>query len=710
MSNHRTGYLLIIGWVLLWLLPWGQWLAYKGNGALLVISDILRLALAMMLFLLPGILLFILISPSPGKGLGLSGLIPVGFTLSSFLIGVIGLVGRWAGLSFDTVKHTFALVGLLEILILIDIGKDFSPGWPQLRAGNWKSAFNMPLLAAILLGSLMLFNDNLFFIDDWTYLAYLTNWQQSASLDFNEVIYGVNQIDSARFWLALYPMGQALLAELSGLPGILLLGNYLEYFLVPIAILALYWLAKCLGLSRRAAGFAALAQIAFLCWIVAGEMNSIGMWFFQSLAEDKVTAVHIFAPVLFSFLVRYITQPVLRNNLLVFFAALSIAFTHPIILFFASVILLGLVSISFLFKKLPWRRAVSVAAVVMIAMLPYGLIRAVGHASIAAVPYDASAADETYNIQRFITIRENGLYGAPLHVLQFADFLPDSDPNPFYQLFRSLPLLILFLAGLIGLLKLRKGFVFAYLAVGTLLIGAVVFPYTGWLIGQFVSARLLNRALWFAPLGIGFVVIARTGWDLIRDRLAVQLSKGSGENRFLQGVSARLPLWGFTLLLMMGLASPTTIVVIRSFPVLADYLSFHRQLAQVGDFVSASQSSPVRMVTLNETDDYLPGVSANAKPISFRDRDLTKGHSFNYFFSSQELAEREHARKLVSSLDPGVSLTERREIIEKYEIRYILADPQQVESYLEIMNQDFQLQIVFQSDDFVLLSVNPVNQ
>jgi hypothetical protein len=217
----------------------------------------------------------------------------------------------------------------------------------------------------MLLGTLMLFNDNLFFIDDWTYLASLTNWQQSSSLDFNEVIYGTNEVDSARFWLALYPMGQALLAELSALPGLLLLGNYLEYFLVPIAILSLYFLAKLLGLSKRAAGFAALAQIAFLCWIVAGEMNSVGMWFFQSMAEDKVTAAHIFTPVLFIFLIMYIKKPVFRNNLLILLAALSLCLTHPIILFYASTILLGLMTSYFLIRKLPWHRVVIVAVVIM---------------------------------------------------------------------------------------------------------------------------------------------------------------------------------------------------------------------------------------------------------------------------------------------------------------------------------------------------------
>jgi hypothetical protein len=110
----------------------------------------------------------------------------------------------------------------------------------------------------------------LFFIDDWSYLAYLTNWQYSTHLNFTEIIFGTTSTDLARFWLALYPMGQALLSDLSGVPGILLLGNYLEIFLVIIANLAMYHFARTLGLSRRSAGFSVLS----LFWLDSGGGHS----------------------------------------------------------------------------------------------------------------------------------------------------------------------------------------------------------------------------------------------------------------------------------------------------------------------------------------------------------------------------------------------------------------------------------------------------
>lgn len=80
----------------------------------------------------------------------------------------------------------------------------------------------------------MTFHDHLFFIDDFTYLGYLTNWQHATHLNFNNIIHKMDIIEIERFWLTMYLMGQALLSDLSGVPGILLLGNYLELFLVSL--------------------------------------------------------------------------------------------------------------------------------------------------------------------------------------------------------------------------------------------------------------------------------------------------------------------------------------------------------------------------------------------------------------------------------------------------------------------------------------------
>lgn len=150
--------------------------------------------------------------------------------------------------------------------------------------------------------------------------------------------------------------------------------------------------------------------------------------------------------------------------------------------------------------------------------------------------------------------------------------------------------------------------------------------------------------------------------------------------------------------------------VLRSAPNLVNYLNFHRQLGQVGAFISGNNPEHVAVITLNETDDYIPGISSRAKPVSYRDRDETKGHTFNYVFTSQELDDRKSDSEIIRSLEPEIPFDVRKALLDKYEIKYILADTYQVEAYLEIMNQNGKLiEIVYQTDDFTLLQVNRVD-
>jgi hypothetical protein len=231
-----------------------------------------------------------------------------------------------------------------------------------------------------------------------------------------------------------------------------------------------------------------------------------------------------------------------------------------------------------------------------------------------------------------------------------------------------------------------------------------IIPYTGPLLGYFVSARALNRVAWFAPLGIGLVVIGKTVLELIQTRVRVNTPQSES---IVKNIYSRIPLWGFALLLIFGLGSPTMVDVVRSLPDLASLLSFHRQLGQVGAFISSNNPEPVTIFTLNETDDYLPGISASANPITHRERDLTKGHPFQYVFTPQELKERENDSRILRSLDAEIPQDVRQALFDKYKVKYILADIPQVETYLEIVKQNQQeLEIVYQTKDFVLLQVN----
>ncbi|MFC1997363.1 hypothetical protein ACFLXI_07135 [Chloroflexota bacterium] len=614
------------------------------------------------------------------------------------------MVGRFIGFSFVSVKYIFAFIGLVEILILIKSRPDLLRQKYDLFGKIRNSAKNLPLLATLFIGCVMLFNSYLFFVDDWTYLAYLTNWQQSVSLNFNEVIYGGYATDAARFWFALYPMGQALLSALSNVSGILLLGNYLEFFLMPIAILSMYYFARKLGLSARAAGFSVLAHIALFCWLFSGNQDSIGMWFIRSMSEDKVSGVYILAPVAFSFAIDYFKEPVFRNFLLFFLAGFSISITHPVILFFFVCILFGLTVISFLIRKLSWKNIVKITLVIVIWMSPFIAMRIIDHPSIKIVAYNAKEAEGSINIEKLIKVSDNGLYSIPTDILKFADVQIGPMQNAGYQIFRTIPLLIIFGAGLIGLIKVKRDFIYSYLFSCAVLIFGVMIPYTGWLLGSIVSARMISRAPWFAPFGIGLVVIVKTGLEYIRARIPTEKKLRPGTDNIVQSIYTRIPLWGFIFLLIFGLASPAMVGVVRSVPNLVSTLNFHRQLGQVGAYISNNNDEKVAVITLNATDNYLPGLAASAKPISFRDE---VQYFIKYFITSEELDERRRDSRIIQSLEADVTLDERRDLLYKYEIKYILADTQQVATYLEVMNESQQLvEIVYQTKDFTLFQVN----
>ena len=166
----------------------------------------IRLGAALLAFMLPGALLYILANDEKNSKPLLPGIIPIGFTFSVLIIAVIGLIGRIMGLSFALVKYIFALIGFVELILFPLIKPSFSLSKNGLLTSFHIGLRNPPLILALVLTTLITFNDSLFFIDDTTYLAYLTNWQHSSLLGFKNIVHDLDAIEFVRFWLAMYPM------------------------------------------------------------------------------------------------------------------------------------------------------------------------------------------------------------------------------------------------------------------------------------------------------------------------------------------------------------------------------------------------------------------------------------------------------------------------------------------------------------------------
>ena len=704
---NRSHLCIIVAWILLWVIPWGKLPSIQRNIFLAVLTDMLRLGIALLIFIVPGALLFILLRRADEPGIKIPTLIPIGFSFSTLLIGLIGLVGRFLGFSFVLVKFVFAFISLIELIALTKIYPKLFHRNTGLFSSLRESINNPPLLVALFFGVMFLVNAALFFIDDWTYLAYLTEWQHSTHLNFTEVIFGTTATDPSRFWLALYPMGQALISDLSGIPGILLLGHYLEIYLVIIAILAMYHFARTLGLSRNSAGFSVLIHIVLLSWIVGGAHNPVGFWFFLHMAEDKVSATFILAPVLFSLLFSFISRPHKHNYLLVLLAGISLTLTHPITLFYVVCIMFGVVILSWMMRRITWFDIIKIMVAIMIWMIPYVVVRLSNHPSMANIPFDAEHAEGTLTVDILLNIGSDGLYGMDPEVLMFLDANVNPEIYMGYQLFRSIPIIVILIAGLIGITKIKQGNMHLYILMSVALILLSLIPYTGRLLGYLVSARMLFRASWFAPLGLGVVAILKVCSDFIASSISHVLKNPNYRwlQKSLTGMYSRLPMWGFTFFVVVGLASPSTWRVIDHAPILIPEWNFHRQLADVGDYISKNNSKDVTVITLNDTDNFLPGISATAIPISFREE--ANEYVIKYFFTYQELEERKNESDIIQSLDPLIPVCDRISIIKKYQVKYILADTWQADQFMNIMNQHTEklIEPVFKTNDFILFEV-----
>lgn len=696
-SKKQYKLALIMGWIFVWFLPWQVVLPVTSNVYIAFVVDMIRLGIALIGFILPGVFLYLIIDENPRKLADICGTIAIGFTFSVALITTLGVVGRITGLSFQAVKVLFVLVGTLEIIILAFFRSrpnekqllDSSPH-PWARVKEY-----LPLFLVILLSVLLTFHDRLLFIDDLTYLAYITNWQHSSQLGFSNIVHQSDVLEFERFWLAMYPMGQALLSDLSGVPGILLIANYLELFLVPIAVLASYWFGRELGLSRKASALSVLIQVALFSWMV-GEEWPVGKWFFESMGEDKVSAVFHLAPVFFVFVLRFLDQPVKKNLLLILVSGVALTLTHPVILLFSCGIAVGLALLSWSFGKANWKAVVGLAVSSVILVLPFFGIKLYNYSKQIGFALDTSSVGATYQIERYTNIVSDLFYGMNPGALLFFDIPHESNFYDQYQFVRMLPVLVTLCAWALSIFRLKRGPLFWYVFVSSSLILIATIPYTGWILGYFVGARLVSRAAWFMPLGLGGLIILYFIAEKIESMRMLQSVRKSNFYRMLNGFS----LW---FLLSLVFISPLVLFgSLSRIPEYFEFLQHNIELARVGDYIDRHSEDPVTAIALDYTDtQLLPGVSAKTRLISFREEMDYNG--FNNFMTLEEIHQRIRASNAIRSLEEGIPVETRCELIADYEVRFVVAAAEDFGTYTDIIRNCGDVEIVFATRNLVLM-------
>ena len=187
---------VILIWSFLWFWPWQLWL-----------PDFiwLRLGVALVIFIVPGLCIYGLMNNGQGQW---TDHLTFGFVISHLLIASAGTIGRLVHVSFGLLRDFMMALGM--VLLLLYLLPIASKGI-SVRINRTLIARVASVLPFILIGVLsgLITTQRILSDDDLTYLAYITNWQHSPRLDFDDLLFGTGQLVQPRFWLVSALFAQA---------------------------------------------------------------------------------------------------------------------------------------------------------------------------------------------------------------------------------------------------------------------------------------------------------------------------------------------------------------------------------------------------------------------------------------------------------------------------------------------------------------------
>lgn len=483
MFKNRT-FLLGLS-LIFWLL--GTLSAWQG-----LLSDlaIIRFALGVVIYLFPGILTFhVLVADKDVTIKSILG----GLMVSVFVTGILGVVARSLELNFTFLRWAFVVWGIAILLYYYFQNVGFVV---RLEKVEWWEAGLLVIAAGGAVYFSSIAKPPLIHDDAFTYNALLYYFQHAQTLNF-DFPDALNRLEIPRFWIAYWPLVEAMISGFSGVDGLLVTGALLPPLLAVFSFLGVYTLARTLGLPRIFAGTAVLGQGFSLMRL--SRQNQPGNLFFQRLTEDKVAAAFVLSFTLLILAVEYFNDPVNRKLFLVWLAAWAMAFTHPV-QFGMTCMIIGVYGMPSLFKReLRLKYFFVIGVLVTVVIVPY-LFRFGGGEYAQSLSFslnDVAANDE---FARFGVRRVDIIEGTPFYGIS-------------HYLAAGLPYEVGLVAALASLLFFWKNTTARYILASALVLGVAMFPYTGWLVGMFTTPFQLWRLTWLTPFGIAFAFLLWLGLE-----------------------------------------------------------------------------------------------------------------------------------------------------------------------------------------------------
>lgn len=626
-------------WLLLWFAPWQ---------GLSILSIWFKLGVALVIFIIPGFCIYGLIQDTPSSWLNR---LTFGFVISHLILAVFGTLGRLIHFPFALLKHGMMTLALILLLVYAvpRLALFKFPHFEISRIKNILSAW--PLILMIVLAGLLTIQRTLS-DDDLTYLAFLTNWQKSSALNFNDVFFGADKLVAVRFWIVSTPFSQAFLSELSGIPGIFLLGGYYEPFLAALSLISIYELAKTLGLSRYKAMAAVALQL--LCLALLAEYLHPGAPFFRQLSVDKATATFIVIPIFLQSVVWYLSKPIRKNILLVLLTGLSLMLMHPIALVYG-IAIAGMVTVLGL-DQTNLRARIGLLVILVLVMSPQVAMRFVKSEAQAAIPY---SIEDTVGIESMITVWGNTkFYGYNPAILAMQ--IPYADKFHLPAFLQYAWLILPILGAAFALKRIRHDSLSQYVLACFLLGALAGIPFTGWLLGSIVSAWMLERTLWLYPFGIGmiFALDATSITKLLKKWMHPLQTKTKIDSH--HWLLATLTVFSAIILLLN--------MHVQNLPDWERFTSNaqrYTEFTRIGKFMDDHTLGPTFAVGTDRFNDYIPVITSKVKLISYRPADT----SYPYFYSPSERNQRYADRQSIFSRD--VDIEQRIALIRKYHIKFL---------------------------------------
>lgn len=640
-------------WTVLWFAPWQL---------LLQPWPWLRALFALLLFLQPGALLHAALTRGVAVRLGSRAV--YGFALSVALTGTIGLIACVLHLSFTFVMGIVWVAGLLGLFLIARWGV------PPAAARDDRdrlSFVEVVLMAVVLVLAARLALSPAGGSDAATHVARLTGFQQSTALGFGSVGFGDAVQIPPRYWLAYWPMCEAVLAALSGLHGLELTSVYLGPLLAPLAVASAFELSLSLGLSRRLAVSAVAAQVVSL--VLLGGPTQPGQMFFNHLCDDNVLASYILAPIAMAAVARFLRAG--RGLPLVGLTYLGLAVTHPTVFGFAYLVTVAY-SGAELLGGVSWRRIMAALAVSTLLIAGVSTLRLVDHPSQQHVYFSvaaAEAADEMIPTRwaRLWVSADRRTYAVARQVVPPA---------------ARVAVLVALAAALVQFRRVRAArYVVAALGLAEL----TLWPQTAWLIGMLTTPFHLWRVWWQVPFGIGLVVVAG-GMVMV-----VRLRKSLRSRLAALGPWGELGLVGALVAVMIVTGRPNWVWALHLPPdwrtvayaegeLQANAVSCRRTFADLIAIGRAIDTrAPNGAVVVGDvwgklatevwgTNDFIPSVSTKARLVVFRSDEQTAQHG------GVSLTEaRRRIVRLKQVFDDETPVAERLRILDEFGVEYVVS-------------------------------------